>query len=86
MLNFLSISSKYNLRVKLLTFYGPCLLLLLLLLLLLTMGNKIAIFQLFYSMVLIYDILHIFPTIYESVIFSFFWSICHALYKNLTIV
>ena len=51
-----------------------------------TMGNKIAIFQLFYSMVLIYDILHIFQTIYESVIFSFFWSICHALYKNLTIV
>ena len=40
------------------------------------MGNKIAIFQLFYSMVLIYDILHIFQTIYESVnIFCFLWSI-----------
>ena len=51
-----------------------------------TMGNKIAIFQLFYSMVLIYDILPIFQTIYESVTFCFLWSICHAFYKNLTIV
>ena len=50
------------------------------------MGNEIAIFQLFYSMVLIYDILPIFQTIYESVIFCFLWSICHAFYKNLAIV
>ena len=42
------------------------------------MGNKIAIFQLFYSMVLIYDILHLFQTIYESVTFCFLWSICYA--------
>ena len=41
------------------------------------MGNKIAFFQLFYSMVVIYDILQIIQTTNEGVIFCFLWNICH---------